>query len=103
MGDAVIVDAVRTPAGKRNGTLSGWHPVDLAGEVLAPLVERNDLDPALVDDVIIGCVIAGRRAGPATSAATPCSPPASPSRCPAPPSTASAARRSRPPTSPRRA
>ena len=57
MANAVIVDAVRTAGGKRNGTLSGWHPADLAGEVLAALVERNDLDPALVDDVIMGCVM----------------------------------------------
>ena len=54
---AVIVDAVRTAGGKRNGKLSGWHPVDLAAEVLKALVERNDLDPALVDDVIMGCVM----------------------------------------------
>jgi len=57
MATAVIVDAVRTPGGKRNGKLSGWHPADLASEVLAALVERNGLDPALVDDVIMGCVM----------------------------------------------
>jgi acetyl-CoA acyltransferase len=57
MGTAVIVDAVRTAGGKRNGKLSGWHPADLAGEVLRALVERNDLDPALVEDVIMGCVM----------------------------------------------
>jgi acetyl-CoA acetyltransferase family protein len=51
----VIVDAVRTAGGKRNGRLSGWHPADLAGEVLAALVARHDLDPAVVDDVIVGC------------------------------------------------
>ena len=56
MPTAVIVDAVRTPGGKRHGKLSGWHPVDLAAEVLKALVERNDVDPALVDDVIMGCV-----------------------------------------------
>jgi acetyl-CoA acyltransferase len=55
MPTAVIVDAVRTGTGERNGSLSGWHPADLAGHVLAALVERNDLDPALVDDVIVGC------------------------------------------------
>jgi acetyl-CoA acyltransferase len=54
---AVIVDAVRTAGGKRNGKLSGWHPTDLAAEVLKALQERNDLDPALVDDVIMGCVM----------------------------------------------
>ena len=57
MPTAVIVDAVRTAGGKRNGKLSGWHPADLAGEVLKALVERNDLDPALVEDVIMGCVM----------------------------------------------
>src|SRR6476660_672964 len=54
---AVIVDAVRTAGGKRNGKLSGWHPVDLAAETLKALVQRNDLDPALVEDVIMGCVM----------------------------------------------
>ena len=57
MPTAVIVDAVRTAGGKRNGNLSGWHPADLAGEVLKQLVERNQLDPELVDDVIMGCVM----------------------------------------------
>ncbi len=56
MEQAVIVDAVRTPMGKRNGSLAGWHPVDLAAETLTALVERNGFDPALVDDVIMGCV-----------------------------------------------
>jgi acetyl-CoA acetyltransferase family protein len=53
---AVIIDAVRTPIGKRNGKLSAWHPVDLAAEVLKALVDRNGFDPALIDDVILGCV-----------------------------------------------
>jgi acetyl-CoA acyltransferase len=57
MPTAVIVDAVRTAGGKRNGKLSGWHPADLAAETLDALVKRNDLDPALVDDVIMGCVM----------------------------------------------
>ncbi|HVM54523.1 MAG TPA: thiolase family protein [Acidimicrobiales bacterium] len=57
MPNAVIVDAVRTAGGKRNGKLSGWHPTDLAAEVLKALQARNDLDPALVDDVIMGCVM----------------------------------------------
>jgi len=52
---AVIVDAVRTAGGRRNGRLSGWHPVDLAGEVLSTLITRSGLDPALVDEVIVGC------------------------------------------------
>ena len=53
---AVIVDAIRTPGGKRNGSLGGWHAADLAGTVLKALGERNGLDGALVDDVIMGCV-----------------------------------------------
>ncbi|MGK2927984.1 MAG: thiolase family protein [Acidimicrobiales bacterium] len=57
MATAVIVDAVRTAGGKRFGQLSGWHAADLAGEVLKALAERNDLDPALVDDVVMGCVM----------------------------------------------
>jgi acetyl-CoA acyltransferase len=57
MATAVIVDAVRTALGKRNGKLKDWHPVDLAAESLKALVQRNDLDPALVEDVIMGCVM----------------------------------------------
>jgi acetyl-CoA acyltransferase len=57
MPTAVIVDAVRTAGGKRNGKLSGWHPVDLAAETLNALVERNQIDPAVVEDVIMGCVM----------------------------------------------
>ena len=56
MTTAVIVDAVRTAGGRRNGVLSAWHPSDLAAEVLKALVERNSLDPGLIDDVIMGCV-----------------------------------------------
>ncbi|HSN02382.1 MAG TPA: thiolase family protein, partial [Acidimicrobiales bacterium] len=56
MHDAVIVDALRTPGGKRNGKLRNWHAVDLASEALRALQTRNNLDPALVDDVIMGCV-----------------------------------------------
>src|ERR671917_2060321 len=56
MRDAVIVDAVRTPIGKRNGGLAGVHPTDLSAHVLESLVGRAGLDPALVDDVIWGCV-----------------------------------------------
>jgi acetyl-CoA acyltransferase len=56
MATAVIVDAVRTPLGRRNGALRDWHPVDLAAVVLRAVVERNGLDPAQVDDVIAGCV-----------------------------------------------
>jgi acetyl-CoA acyltransferase len=57
MATAVIVDAVRTPLGRRNGKLKDTHPVDLAAHVLKAVVERNDLDPALVEDVLMGCVM----------------------------------------------
>jgi acetyl-CoA acyltransferase len=57
MRTAVIVDAIRTPLGRREGLLKGWHPVDLLGFTLRGLVERNKLDPALIDDVIAGCVM----------------------------------------------
>jgi acetyl-CoA acyltransferase len=57
MTNAVIVDAIRTPLGRRNGKLKEWHPVDLAAEVLNALVDRTGLDPALVDDVVMGCVM----------------------------------------------
>jgi acetyl-CoA acyltransferase len=57
MTNAVIVDAVRTAGGKRNGRLRNWHAVDLAAEPLKALQSRNDLDPAIVDDVITGCVM----------------------------------------------
>ena len=56
MRDAVIVAAVRTAVGKRNGALSGVHPVDLSAHVLQALAERSGTDPAVVDDVIWGCV-----------------------------------------------
>ncbi|KKD06301.1 thiolase family protein [Streptomyces sp. WM6386] len=56
MRDAVIVDAVRTPIGKRNGTLASVHAADLSAEVLKALVERTGIDPGTVDDVVWGCV-----------------------------------------------
>jgi acetyl-CoA acyltransferase len=56
MRDAVIVEAVRTPVGRRNGGLSGVHPAVLSAHVLSSLVDRTGTDPALVDDVIWGCV-----------------------------------------------
>uniref|UniRef100_A0AAU1M1T7 Thiolase family protein n=1 Tax=Streptomyces sp. NBC_00148 TaxID=2903626 RepID=A0AAU1M1T7_9ACTN len=56
MRDAVIVEAVRTPVGRRNGGLSSVHPVDLSAYVLQALAERSGIDPAQVDDVIWGCV-----------------------------------------------
>nr|WP_090346429.1 thiolase family protein [Mycolicibacterium malmesburyense]CRL79010.1 acetyl-CoA acetyltransferase [Mycolicibacterium malmesburyense] len=63
MAEAVIVEAVRSPVGKRNGGLSGVHAGDLSAQVLNGLVERAGVDPALVDDVIWGCVMqAGEQA-----------------------------------------
>ncbi|MBB3085543.1 thiolase family protein [Geodermatophilus sabuli] len=56
MRDAVIVDAVRTPIGKRNGALADIHPADLSAGVLRALVERTGVAPSIVDDVIWGCV-----------------------------------------------
>jgi len=56
MRDAVIVEAVRTPVGKRGGGLSGVHPVDLTAHVLEALAARSGIDPAVVDDVVWGCV-----------------------------------------------
>ena len=57
MRDAVIVEAVRTPVGKRNGGLAGIHSADLSALVLQALAERSGIDPALVDDVVWGCVM----------------------------------------------
>jgi len=57
MPNAVIIDAVRTPVGRRGGRLSGWHATDLAAQPLAALLARNDLDPALVEDVVMGCTM----------------------------------------------
>jgi acetyl-CoA acyltransferase len=54
--EAVIVDAVRTAVGRRNGRLKDWHPVDLMAQVLMALVERTGLDAGRVEDVIVGCV-----------------------------------------------
>ncbi|MCG7582691.1 thiolase family protein [Mycolicibacterium sp. OfavD-34-C] len=63
MAEAVIVEAVRSPVGKRNGGLAGVHPADLSAQVLNGLVQRAGVDPALVDDVIWGCVMqAGEQA-----------------------------------------
>ncbi len=56
MAEAYIVDAVRTPGGKRNGQFAAWHPADLAAEVLDALVARTGIDPAAIEDVILGCV-----------------------------------------------
>jgi len=56
MGTAYIVDALRTAGGRRDGALRGWHPADLGAAVLNALVERSGIDPAAIDDVIVGCV-----------------------------------------------
>jgi acetyl-CoA C-acetyltransferase len=56
MAEAYIVEAVRTAGGRRNGKLAGWHPADMAGEVLNAILDRFGLDPAVVEDVILGCV-----------------------------------------------
>ncbi|MDP8913371.1 MAG: acetyl-CoA C-acetyltransferase [Pseudomonadota bacterium] len=56
MAEAYIVEAVRTAGGKRGGALKDWHPADMAAEVLNALVDRSGLDPAAVEDVIMGCV-----------------------------------------------
>ncbi|MHB8661813.1 MAG: acetyl-CoA C-acetyltransferase [Acidimicrobiales bacterium] len=64
MAEAYIVDAIRTPVGRRGGGLSHVHPADLGAHVLRALVERNDLDPLAVEDVFFGCVDAiGPQAG----------------------------------------
>lgn len=55
MREAVIVEAVRTPIGKRNGRLSQWHPIDLLAYTLVELIRRAGIDPASIDDVIAGC------------------------------------------------
>src|SRR5712692_7795586 len=54
--EAVIVEAVRTAVGRRNGRLKDWHPVDLQAQMLATLVQRTGIDSGLIEDVIIGCV-----------------------------------------------
>ncbi|MBU4433732.1 MAG: acetyl-CoA C-acetyltransferase [Alphaproteobacteria bacterium] len=56
MGEAFIVAAARTAGGRKGGRLSGWHPADLAAAVLDALIERTGADPALIEDVIMGCV-----------------------------------------------
>jgi len=56
MAEAYIVDAVRTAGGRRGGALKDWHPADMAGRVLDALVERSGIDPAAIEDVIMGCV-----------------------------------------------
>ena len=102
MAEAYIVDAVRTPVGRRGGGLSQVHPADLGAHSISALVERTGIDPGAVDDVVFGNVDSiGPQAG--DIARTCWLVAGSPSTCPAPPSTASAARRSRRSTSPPRA
>lgn len=59
MAEAYIVEAVRTAGAKRGGKLAGWHPVDMAAEVLNAVADRTGIDPKAVDDVIMGCVMQG--------------------------------------------
>lgn len=64
MPEAYVIDAVRTAVGKRNGSLAGVHPIDLGAHAFRGIFERNDIDPAAVDDAIVGCVDAvGGQAG----------------------------------------
>jgi acetyl-CoA C-acetyltransferase len=63
MPEAYIVEAIRTAGGRRGGKLSGWHPADMAGEILSALVERTGIDPASIEDVILGCVSQGGEQG----------------------------------------
>lgn len=59
MSQAYIVEPLRTAGGRRKGALAGWHPADLGGEILNALVDRTGIDPAAIDDVIMGCVTKG--------------------------------------------
>ncbi|WP_166041659.1 acetyl-CoA C-acetyltransferase [Sphingosinicella sp. YJ22] len=63
MAEAYIVAACRTAGGRKGGRLAGWHPVDMAAAVLDSAVERSGIDPAAVDDVIMGCVSQGGEQG----------------------------------------
>ena len=64
MSEAYVIDAVRTAVGKRNGSLAGVHPIDLGVHVFRGIFDRNDVDPAAVDDAVVGCVDAiGGQAG----------------------------------------
>jgi len=60
---AYIVEAVRTAGGRRGGRLAGWHPADMAGEVLNAVADRSGIDPAAIEDVIMGCVSQGGEQG----------------------------------------
>jgi len=63
VAEAYIVDAVRTAGGKRAGKLAGWHPADMAGATLDALLDRSGIDPAAIEDVIMGCVSQGGEQG----------------------------------------
>ncbi|HWB66359.1 MAG TPA: acetyl-CoA C-acetyltransferase, partial [Mycobacteriales bacterium] len=64
MPEAYIVDAVRSPVGKKNGGLAGVHPADLGAHAISALIDRTGIDPAAVEDVVFGCVDAiGPQAG----------------------------------------
>ena len=101
MAEAYVIDAVRTPVGKKNGSLAAVHPIDLGVHAFRGLFDRLDVDPAAVDDVIVGCVHAiGGQAGnigPTRGWRR-----GTPNRCLVLPSTASAVRRNRPRTSVRK-
>src|SRR5437868_15424070 len=100
MAEAYIVAAARTAGGRKGGRLAGWHPADLAASVLNSLVDRSGVDPAQIEDVIMGCVMqAGEQSNniarnpemaptpaesvPATSVARPCGSPSPALRVPA--------------------
>ena len=110
MAEAYIVDALRSPTGKRKGSLAAVHGADLAAHVIKAIVERNNIPAEDYDDVIFGCVdtigsLAGciaRTSWLATSRGPAGWLPGFPRRSPARRSTGSAARRSRPCISPRR-
>ena len=63
MAEAFIVEAVRTAGGRRGGRLAGWHPADMAGEVLNAVVDGTGIDPAAIEDVVMGCVSQGGEQG----------------------------------------
>ena len=99
MPDAVIIEAVRSPIGRRNGGLSTVHPADLLSTVLGELVTRTGIDPTEIGQIVGGCVSqVGEQSFNITRTA--CCPPACPRRSQRPRSTRSADRRSRRSTSP---
>ncbi len=103
MRDVVIVEAVRSPIGRRRKGLADVHPVELAGQVLRGLIDRSGLDPPLlVDDVIMGCVSQAGGTGGGTSHGWLRSPQGGRNPFPASPSTDSADHRSRQYISPQR-